>query len=242
MSDTKEFTSEDGPVEHKSLCFDEFKSLDSEEEGTFEGYLSVFGNIDHDGDIVVKGAFSKTLTKWRKRKMMPSLQWLHYRDEPVGEWQEMSEDDHGLHVKGKLWVGNPTEAVRKAYNVIRSNAVKGLSIGYRVMKWLTERVDDVMVRKLKEIDLVEGSIAPWAANELAAVTAAKSLKWDGSPDDKKSVERILRDAGFSRREAKALLAGGYEELLRDAVSTSPTQEVEGMNRSIHNLINILKGE
>ena len=42
------------------------KSL--QEDGTFEGYASVYGIEDHHGDKVIKGAFSKGLQKLAKEK------------------------------------------------------------------------------------------------------------------------------------------------------------------------------
>ena len=43
-------------MEYKSFKL-KLKNID--EQGTFEGYASVFGNVDPVGDIVEKGSFQK---------------------------------------------------------------------------------------------------------------------------------------------------------------------------------------
>ena len=46
-------------MQHKSVPL-LIKSAD-DDSGTFTGLASVFDNLDHDGDIVRRGAFSKSL-------------------------------------------------------------------------------------------------------------------------------------------------------------------------------------
>jgi len=50
----------------------DFKQLDTEEDGTFEGYDSVFNNKDLGNDVIRKGAFANTL-KYRKPKQVKLL-------------------------------------------------------------------------------------------------------------------------------------------------------------------------
>lgn len=198
------------PFDVKALP-DEASSL-----GEFEGYGAVFGNIDLGGDIIERGAFQSSLDEWNSKQMMPQMLWYHDNEEIIGDWTEMVEDEYGLRVKGRLWVKGDLkvdEAV-KAYNVLRGTSVKGLSIGYRVRDYETqEQMDGSIVRVLKEIDLMEVSIAPWSMNPRAMVTGVKTK--DGELKSKREVEKVLRDAGLSRRESKAFIAGGYEALCRD---------------------------
>lgn len=189
---------------------------DSSNVGEFEGYGAVFGNIDLGGDIIERGAFQSSLDDWNSKGMMPQMLWYHDNEEIIGDWIEMVEDDYGLRVKGRLWIKGDLsvkEAV-KAYNVLRGTSVKGLSIGYRVRDYdVQEQMDGSSVRILKEIDLMEVSIAPWSMNPKAMVTGVKDV--NGELKSKREVEKVLRDAGLSRRESKAFIAGGYEALCRD---------------------------
>ena len=49
----------------------EIKSLD--EGGFFEGYASVFGVQDSDGDVIVKGAFKESLEAHKASGRMPKM-------------------------------------------------------------------------------------------------------------------------------------------------------------------------
>src|ERR1051326_3759809 len=79
------------PLEIKSLKYREF-----------EGYGSVFGNKDLGGDVVVQGAFAKSLAAHEDAGTMPQMFWMHDPSRVPGKWLKMAEDDHGLFVHGQL--------------------------------------------------------------------------------------------------------------------------------------------
>ena len=54
------------------------------DSGEFEGYGSVFGVKDSYDDVVVPGAFSKSLQSWRGKNALPALLLQHQMDEPIG--------------------------------------------------------------------------------------------------------------------------------------------------------------
>ena len=178
----------------------EYKAMD-DEAGTFEGYGSIFGNIDSYGDVVTKGAFTQTI---KERK--PVMLWQHYSDEPIGVYIEAKEDDKGLYLKGQL--NQDVQKGREAYSLLKQGALQGLSIGYRVKK--AERDHDAEVTYLKEIDLFEVSLVTFPANVEATVETVKDL-----PQSEREFEKFLRDAGFSRNRAKAIIANGFKGMDRD---------------------------
>jgi len=144
-----------------------------EESGTFRGYLSVFGNVDHGGDLVVKGAFKKTLTE---NAAFPLL-WAHSSQEPrlvVGSFHG-NEDNHGLKIEGKFF--KELTGGKEAYDVVKrlkEESVRvGLSIGYKAVQWDEDKVDNEAVRRLKEIQLFEGSLTLFPMNDQAVVQAVK---------------------------------------------------------------------
>lgn len=188
---------------------------DTSSVGEFSGYASVWNSVDLGGDTVERGAFMKSLDKWRSKNMLPQLLFYHNPEEVIGDWIEMVEDDKGLRVKGRLWVKGDLavpEAV-KAYNILRGTSVRGLSIGYRAKDFdIQEQMDGSRIRILKEIELMEVSIAPFAMEPKAEVTSVKNLSGDPT---KREVERFLRDAGISTKRAKAFIAGGYEAAFCD---------------------------
>ena len=200
--------------------FDVKMEDDTSTRGVFSGYGSIFGNVDLGGDVVESGAFAKSLNEWTSKGQLPQMLWYHYDQEIIGEWTKMVEDEKGLYVEGKLWINGESRLERavQAYNVLKSNSVKGLSIGYRVKDRETqENFDGAIIRKLKEIELFEVSIAPWAMNPQASVTGVKSMTDDdGNILSKRDVEKILRDSGLSKRQAQAFIASGYGALECDA--------------------------
>ena len=123
-----------------------------EPDGTVEGYASLFGEIDAARDMVMPGAFARTL-KLRGVRRVPML-FQHDPAEPVGVWLELFEDFRGLRARGRL-IPDVARA-RELIALVKSGAVDGLSIGFRTVKG---RIDPATrVRKLIDVDLWEISI------------------------------------------------------------------------------------
>ncbi len=168
------------------------------DNGTFEGYGSVFHVEDYYRDVVMPGAFAKSLARWRDKGCLPALLWSHQHDNPIGVYEEMTEDDHGLFVRGRLLLDDIIEA-RKAYALMKAGAGMGLSIGYRPVVEETDRAANI--NRLLEIDLWETSLVVFPANEAAVVTSIKTVR---------EFEGFLREAGFSRRDACRIALRGFE--------------------------------
>ncbi len=197
----------------------EYKALD-EKTGTFEGYGSIFGNVDSYGDIVVKGAFEDSI-KARK----PVMLWQHNSDDPIGVYTEVKEDDKGLYLKGEL--NQDVQKGKEAYSLLKQGALQGLSIGYRVK--LAERDHDNDVVYLKNVDLFEVSLVTFPANTEATIETVKSL-----PATKREFEKFLRDAGYSKNEAKAIIANGFKADRDDP-------KTEQVNQDIKSIIELIRG-
>lgn len=184
-----------------------FEVKSSTEKGYFEGYGAVFSNTDSKKDIIIPGAFKKSLLAFEKKNETPMMLWNHNDDEPIGDWMEMKEDDHGLLVKGQLWLGQGIVNAERAYKVMTGRGKKGLSIGYKTLQ--SDR-DKEGRRLLKELDLHEVSPVTFPMNSEATVRLVKS---DSGDIDPRKLERLLRDeVGLSAREAKALMSGGLKAL------------------------------
>lgn len=182
--------------------------------GEFEGYGSVFGVKDTFEDLVVPGAFSVSLAAWREKGLLPALLWQHRTDEPIGIYTEMKEDEVGLFVKGRLLIDDDPLA-KRAHAHMKAGSLTGLSIGYRLVDWEYDRAKEAFL--LKEIDLWEISLVTFPANDEARISDVKSALARGETPSAKSIERVLRDVGLSRSQAKAFMAEGYGALnLREA--------------------------
>jgi phage head maturation protease len=74
-----------------------------QEDGFFCGYASVFNVTDHHQEKLRRHtAFSASLAKWKEKGRMPKMLWQHDQRKPIGVWEEIYEDEHGLYVKGRL--------------------------------------------------------------------------------------------------------------------------------------------
>lgn len=182
-------------MEYKHASFEAKAAPDG--DGRFEGYASVFGNVDGGMDVVQKGAFTKSLAT-----RTPKMLWQHDPHQIIGVWEAVSEDDRGLFVKGRLFA--EIERGRDALTLLREGALDSMSIGYRTI----EAAPEGRVRKLKEVSLFEVSLVTFAMNELATVTAVKSIRTE------REFEAWLRDAGYSRKEAAAITLHGFKGLNR----------------------------
>lgn len=78
---------------------------DLSEEGTFEGYGSIFGNLDSYGEKVMPGAFAESLARHKREGTKPLMLWQHNPDQPIGVWEDLVEDGKGLRGIGRLLKG-----------------------------------------------------------------------------------------------------------------------------------------
>lgn len=193
--------------------------------GEFEGYGSVFGVEDSYSDVVVKGAFQKSLSSWAEKGRLPSLLWQHKMSEPIGIYTEMKEDDHGLYVKGRLLIDDDPLA-KRAYAHAKAGSLGGLSIGYILKDWEYDSSKGVYL--LKEIDLWEVSLVTMPANDEARISEVKSLLEKGETPSPTKIERALRDVGFTRSQAKAFMSKGYSAI-------DSQRDAEGQNEALQSL-------
>ncbi|KIZ37217.1 MULTISPECIES: HK97 family phage prohead protease [Rhodopseudomonas] len=136
-------------------------------DGSIEGYASLFGEIDQARDMVMPGAFTRTLQQRGLRKI-PML-FQHDPAEPVGVWLELTEDFRGLRARGRL-IPDVARG-RELLALLRAGAVDGLSIGYRTVRGQIDPKS--RVRRLYQVDLWEISIVTFPLLNGARVNAVK---------------------------------------------------------------------
>jgi HK97 family phage prohead protease len=180
-------------IEFKTYAM-EVKDVDTK-SGIVCGYFAGFDNIDNGYDMIVRGAFKKTIAE-RGPNGSKQIKHLLQHDSwspPIGFIQVLKEDDIGLYFESKM------SAIPKAQDVLTQYA-EGIynehSIGYRVMK--EETVEDengnFVCWKLTEVKLWEGSTVTWGMNDQTPFVGFKS---------EKKTERI---AELSKRMQKCIAA------------------------------------
>ncbi len=146
----------------------EVKSLD-QAQGTFSGYGSVFGNLDQNGDIVERGAFTNTVREAKSAGgpfLYPLLR-MHNEAEPVGGIVSAVEDSTGLLITAACDLDS--DAGRAVFSGIQKGYMSGLSIGYNTVR---STRDQKGVRHLLEIKL-------W---EISAITTGYAANADAKVD------------------------------------------------------------
>ena len=139
------------------------------EDGAFKGIASVYGVEDLGGDVIDKGAFTKTV---QENPTVPIL-WQHDQKEVIG-FGEVSEWQGKLMLKGQLDLDDPT--AKKALGKMKSKLVKGLSIGFQTIKHSWEEVSGKSIRHISELKLWEVSVVTFPMLPQAQVTHVKSLE------------------------------------------------------------------
>lgn len=140
--------------------------------GSFSGYASRFGERDLVGDVVVKGAYTKTLPQFRERGF---IAWGHDWDNPVATIREAREDERGLYVEADFHSDPQSQIARtRAAERLARGKFMGLSIGFRTL----DAEDTPKGRLLKEIELFETSLVTVPALPSAGVLSAKTARAD----------------------------------------------------------------
>lgn len=177
-------------------CLD-FKA---EGEDRIEGYGAIFETIDQGYDIIEPGAFADSLKSDRKVKFL----WQHNPYEPIGVWDSIKEDAKGLRVKGRILsdVGKGREALA----LLKSDAIDGLSIGYRTIEWREAKQDDRYVRIIEKAELWEVSVVTFQMHAGATVDVKSAADMS-----RKDFERhLLSHSQMSRKVVGALMGGGFK--------------------------------
>jgi HK97 family phage prohead protease len=155
-------------------------------DGTFAGYASLFGQADLSRDMVMPGAFAKSLA----RRGTAGVRMLFQHDPalPIGVWLDIREDAHGLFVRGRL--ARDVAKAREVLALMRQRAIDGLSIGFRTVRGRTDAKTGV--RRLIEIDLWEISVVTFPLLPDARVRTVKGAGADGLIRAMRSAAQMLR--------------------------------------------------
>lgn len=177
-------------MERKSAAFE--CKFSSGPEGTFEGYASVFGNEDDNGDLVKPTAFDGTLAQHKARGTMPKMLLNHGGLAwetptplgliPIGKWIAMTPDTAGLHTKGRL-INLDTEFGRRIYGAMKERELNGLSIGFKAREFTRGMKPNGPRRILSAVDLFEVSIVTFPANRLALIADVKGSEINRTTHD-----------------------------------------------------------
>jgi HK97 family phage prohead protease len=209
----------------------EFKFAKTGEPGVFEGYGSVFGGVDSHGDIVQRGAFAQSLAEHKAAGSTPGMYAEHSAyvggdPLPVGAWQSIVEDSHGLRVKGKI-SGLDTDHGKRVLGLMKDGALRGLSIAFHVPQGGSIANPDPAVkarRVLTRVNLESIDIVRSPSNKAAKIAQIKTFV------DQNDYERFLRSNGIARAAAERLAAGGWPCLTGEDDDDEENQAIARANQ------------
>lgn len=201
----------------------ELKTLtDDQTPGRFTGRASVYGTVDSYGDVVMPGAFTKTVLEHGGRIVICSQ---HDPSRTIGIG-ELSDEVDGLHITGTLLLD--LQEARDEYARLKAGLISGLSIGYETIK---EKFESG-VRQLQEVRLWEVSLVTFPANAHARVTGVKGVQ--GVEDAVVAFVSELKDGRELSAANRTKLTGVIDGLdavlgtLRDLLSaTEPKANTSG---------------
>lgn len=174
-------------------------------KGIVTGYFANFNNVDGDGDIILPGAFTKSIRENGPASGNPRIKHLlnHYSSQPLGEIMVLQEDGKGLYYESQIG----THALGVDFvKMVESNLITEHSIGYETVKWrshdsLTYEMwgKEYPVRELVELKLWEGSsLTAWGANERTPLTGLKEYAVTRIPNLKAAIKNgTFTDATFN---------------------------------------------
>ena len=185
------------PDVFKTVAFDLARF--DEQAGTVEGYASTWDR-DEDGDVIVRGAFAKTIRERvpaGKVKLLDSHRWD--ASHVIGTVTEAREEDRGLWIKAAFSSTAEAQAIRQK---VLEGHLNSFSIGFEIIRDEIQKDEEGnWTRFIYEVKLYEVSIVPFPANENAVILGAKSVvpyqdlpladrdrAWDGDA----AIQRVRR--------------------------------------------------
>lgn len=170
-----------------------FKDADIS-KGIVTGYFASFGNKDADGDIIVPGAFSRTINENGPNSAKPRIKHLLNHDvtKPLGRVLVLAEDSKGLYYESQIG----THALGKDFmKMVESGLISEHSIGFRTIK--ESKKDDA--NYINEIKLWEGSsLTAWGSNSETPLTGTKGIeKAQAASNRIEMITKALRDGTYT---------------------------------------------
>ncbi|WP_432027454.1 HK97 family phage prohead protease [Streptomyces sp. 1222.5] len=143
--------------------------------GEFTAIVSVFGNEDSVGDVVMPGAFTEDLDRWKSTGDPIPVIWSHDWGDPfshIGEVTEAKETPAGLLVTGRLDLDNPK--AEQVFRLLKGRRVTQFSFAYDIEDGGWGERDGREVYELRRLKVHEVGPTLLGANQETELLAAKA--------------------------------------------------------------------
>lgn len=156
------------------------------------GYFSQFGSVDSDNDMIMPGAFTKTIQENGADSMRPRIVHLYQHDvqKPLGKPRVLREDDKGLYFETEIIETTYGSDVLKLY---AAGVINEHSIGFNTVKAEPENG----YNKIYEVRLYEGSTVTFGANPNTPFLGFKGWARETAVDSLRKFQKAVRNGTFT---------------------------------------------
>lgn len=219
----------------------EIKDIDAK-QGVITGYFSAFGNVDSDGDIMMPGAFKRSIQDWGpEAKGRIKHLMNHDPSQPLGKILELKEDGYGLYYRSQIGKHRLGQDFIK---MVESDLIKEHSIGFRTLR---EQKSD-LANEIYEVMLFEGSsLTAWGANEATPVINMKSItSVEELKETIRNFEKFIRYSDVTDETIDLCLikvrqlAQAVEVMSSTQVTKAEPEQPKAIQVPVDSFINIIK--
>jgi len=203
--------------------------------GIVKGYGSVFGNVDSDGDIITKGAYTKTIKENGDRVR---YLYQHNMDWPLGKMINLYEDEKGLVFEAEI---PKTRLGKDVTELIKAGVITENSVGILP-------INKAMVgnnREIREVKLFEISAVTLAANDQALILDVKgNVDIDKAAQKYDNLAKLIRKGDISDElgyaieaelyKLKSLFVSATEPSVEDTLPETKEADISEVLKYLHN--------
>lgn len=194
-------------------------------EGTFKALVSVFGNVDSVGDVVMPGAFADSIEAWEAKGDPIPVIWSHDWADPyshIGHVTKALETDDGLVVEAELDLANPK--AEQVYRLLKGRRVTQFSFAYDVVDGAEAERDGEAVYELRKLDVHEVGPCLLGCNQETRLLSAKAPTVEVTVDPEKIAEAVNAAAADALATALQPLEARLDALESPGDETGPPGE------------------
>ena len=158
---------------HNSINLSNTLDIPEDNKLYISGYAMHFNEVNHNGELVLPGAFDDFFKELKESKIMPLFDAFHKQDYLIGAWEEIKQDEKGLLVEGFLDL-NIAEVANNVAPLVRNGALSGLSTEMWINYNDIDQKDDYYI--VKKAMLTGISLVPIPADFQARVVLKNSLE------------------------------------------------------------------
>lgn len=190
-----------------------FNASDNEDYHVYARAIT-YGKVEGSGDIIKEGCFDNYVLKEFPNDRLKMYVNHDSFDLPIGEWTKLELKDDGVYAFGRFLDTNRGKDARKVIldGLIDSVSISLASDEYEMHE--NEWTADIITAKLREISITPDP-ADYDAKIVRANSKKSSIRDESGYVKIRVLEKALRDAGLSRKEAKQLIAEGAGFLKKD---------------------------